>query len=252
VYNATVAIQAAGAVPQFQNIAVTFTVGATSGMTIGAAANVFSNESTFAPGMLLAIYGSQLAGFTQTAASLPLPLAMNGVSATVNGVSAPLYYVSPTQFDIQIPYEIGSGPAVIAINNGGKVASFVIPVDATAPGLWPHFLNNATGALTTSAKEGDVLVTFMTGEGDISPSLANGAVPPASTAIKNLPQPRMPVTITVGGVPATVLFSGITNAAPGVNQIDFTVPAGVKTGVPLQVVVTVGSVSATALTLTVQ
>lgn len=252
VYNATVAIQAAGAVPQFQNITVTFTVGAVSGMTIGAAANVFSNETAFAPGMLLAIYGNQLAGFTQTAASLPLPLTMNGVSATVNGVSAPLYYVSPTQFDIQVPYETGSGPAVIAINNGGKVASFVIAVDATAPGLWPHFLNNATGALATTAKVGDVLITFMTGDGDITPSLANGAVPPASTAVKNLPQPRMPVTITVGGVPATVLFSGITSAAPGVNQIDFTVPSGVKTGVPLPVVVTVGSVSATALTLTVQ
>ena len=136
------------------------------------------------------------------------------------------------------------------INNNGKVASFTFPVAAAAPGLWPYFLTLG-GTLTTTAKAGDILVTFMTGDGDITPSLSNGAVPPASTATKNLPQPRLPVTITVGGVPATVLFAGITSSAPGVTQIDFTVPAGTPVGPGMPVIVTVGSVPATPLTLTI-
>ena len=250
VYNATLAIQAAGAVPQYLNVTVAFVVGAVSTMSIGGASNVFSGGSGAAPGMLMAVYGAQLANTTQLAAAIPLPLSMGAVSATVNGVSAPLYYVSPGQLNIQIPYETGAGTAVLGVNNNGKLALFTFSVAAAAPGLWPNFIDLA-GAVTATAKQGDTLVTFMTGEGDVTPPLTDGATPAAGTSVNNLPQARLPVAVTVGGVPATVLFAGIPRGNVGVTQINFTVPTNAPAG-DQPVVVTVGGTSSAPVTLTVR
>ena len=100
-----------------------------------------------------------------------------------------------------------------------------------------------------TARPGDTLVTFMTGEGDITPGLVDGAAPATGTAISKLPVPRLPVALTVGGVQANVLFAGITSSAAGVTQINFTVPSNVPTGASLPVVVTVGNVPAPAVNL---
>ena len=64
--------------------------------------------------------------------TVPLPLDIAGVSATVNGVSAPLYYVSPGQINVQVPYETGIGFAVLGINNNGQLSSFPFTVAAAA------------------------------------------------------------------------------------------------------------------------
>jgi uncharacterized protein (TIGR03437 family) len=95
-----------------------------------------------------------------------------------------------------------------------------------------------------------VLLLFMTGEGDVTPTLATGATPPPSSDPTKYPVPRLPVTVTVGGVPAQVLFQAIPNGLAGATQIDFTVPSGAPLG-PQQVVVTVGNVAAPPVNLTI-
>ncbi len=207
----------------------------------------------FAPGMAMSVYGTNLAPATQLAPSsrFPLPLVLQNMSATVNGVSAPLYYVSPGQVNLQIPYETGAGPAVIAINNNGQIASYPFTVLPIAPGIYTSAISNSTGRAVTSAPHGQLLLLFMTGEGDVTPSLATGATP--SSTITNpaqLPHARQPVQVTVGGVDATVLFAGIPNGLAGLTQIDFYVPDGAPVG-EQQIVVTVGSVSSPPITLNV-
>jgi uncharacterized protein (TIGR03437 family) len=250
-YNATVSVYAPAAVPPVISVPVTLVVGATSTVAITGLQNAFSFQSTFAPGMSMSVYGTNLSPGTQAAASLPLPLTMQGISATVNGVAAPLYYVSPGQLNLQIPYETGAGPAVVAVNNGGQVAVFPFTVTMTAPGLYSSAIDNSTGLPASSAAAGTVLLLFMTGEGDITPFLATGATPSASTTAAQLPKPRLPVAVTVGGVAATVLFAGIPSGLAGVTQIDFTVPANAPSGTQ-EVVVTVGGVAAPPVMLTVE
>ena len=251
-YTAVVMIASLSAQPQVVSVPVTLTVGASASMSISALVNNWSGSTTAAPGMIAAVYGAQLArmGTNAVAFGFPLPLTLNGVSATVNGVAAPLYYASPAQLDIQIPYETGAGTAVLAINNNGQIATFAFPVAVTAPGLYPSAIDNTTGKLVQSTAGGSALLLFMTGEGDVTPTLATGATPVFSTKPSTYPVPRLPVTVTVGGVAAQVLFQGVPDGLAGATQIDFIAPTGVPSG-PQQVIVTVGGVAAQPVNLTV-
>ena len=257
VYNAVVSIQALDTLPQVINIPVTFVVGGSATTQISGVGNAFSGGATAAPGMILSVYGTQLANSTAQAPKLPLPLTIAGVSATVNGFSAPLYYVSPGQINLQVPYEAGAGLAVLAIDNNGQIASIPFTVAPSAPGVLAAAYDNSTGAPVAAAQAGgsEVLLLFVTGEGDVTPTLGTGATP--SSTITNtaiLPHSRLPLSLTVGGVAVTspndLLFAGIPSGLAGATQIDFHVPAGVPPG-SQSVVVTVGGVSAPPVVLNV-
>jgi uncharacterized protein (TIGR03437 family) len=240
--------QATGTTPQFIEVPVAFVVGASAAISIGGVTNGASFKPVFAPGMILSVFGTQLAPAVQLAGGLPLPTTMSGVSATVNGVAAPLYYVSPGQVNLQIPYETGSGPAVVGVNNNGQVASFVFSVAPTAPGIFA----DGTSALVPagSGKRGDILSLFMTGEGVVSPPLPNGASPFSATPVSLLPQPTLPVSVTIGGVPAAIAFIGIPPGLAGTTQINFVIPPGAPLGVQ-PIVVTAGGVVSPAVKINV-
>ena len=254
VYNAVVSIQAMDALPQVIQIPVTFVVGGSSTTKISAVSNAWTGNTTAAPGMILSVYGTQLASpVAQTATKLPLPLVLGGVSATVNGFSAPLYYASASQVNLQVPYEAGAGQAVLAINNNGQIASFPFTVAPAAPGLNTGVYDNLTGAPVTTAQAGggEVLLLFLTGDGDVTPTLGTGATPSSSiTDPTKLPHSRLPLTLTIGGVSVTPLFAGIPSGLAGATQIDFQIPANVPIGTQ-PIVVTVGGVAAPPVNLNV-
>lgn len=252
VYSATLVIQALNALPQYISVPVVFVVGASSTTSIGAVTNAASFQNAVAPGALATVWGSQLAPAIQQAGSLPLPLAIEGVSVTVNGLPAPLLYVSPGQMNIQIPYQTGAGTAVLGVNNNGQIASYSFQVAPSGPGIFPNAFIDPTNAAVTSAPQGGILTLFITGDGDASPPVVTGAPPPANTPVANLPAPRLPVTVTVGGVPAQTPFQfiGIPTWSVGVTQINFVVPPAAPLG-PQSVVVTVGGVASAPATLTV-
>jgi len=240
--------QAAGSTPQTVEVPVALSYGITNYSSITGGGNGASFTQTFAPGMEMSIFGSKLALSTSTARSTPLPSGLGGVSATVNGVPAALYYVSPSQINLQIPYETSAGPAVVGINNNEAVATYFFNVTAAAPGI---FTGKGSALVPTStAKAGATITLYMTGDGDTSVFLADGASPAAKTALTALPAPRLPVTVTVGGTPATIAFIGITPGLVGETQVNFTVPAGVAPGVQ-PVVVTVGGFSSAPANLTI-
>jgi uncharacterized protein (TIGR03437 family) len=236
------------AIPQFIEVPVVFVVGVSSAISIGGVTNAASFQQNYAPGMLMSVFGSQLAPSVQSASSLPLPLMMGGVSATVNGVAAPLYYVSPGLLNIQIPYETGTGPAVLAVNNNGQIASSVFTVMASAPGIFA----DSTSAVvpSSSGSRGDTLTLFVTGEGDVSPLLATGASPFSATPVSLLPAPKLLVSVTIGGVPAPITFVGIPPGLAGVTQINFVIPNDAPLGAQ-PVVVTVGAAASAAVRLSV-
>jgi uncharacterized protein (TIGR03437 family) len=245
VYDARLVIRMTNTIPQYLSLPISFAVGASPTTTISSVSSGFSGRPALAPGMAASAYGTNLSPGEQHAPSVPWPYSMQGVSATVNGVSAPLLHVLNGQINFQVPYETSAGMAVIGINNNGKVASFFAPVKAASPDLWPYFISSA--GVVGAARQGAILVTFVTGEGDVTRPLANGATPTSVTPQTN---PRLPVTLTVGGVPAVLLYSGIPPGIVGITQINFEVPPNAPLG-PQPVVVSVGAEPGPPVTLTI-
>jgi uncharacterized protein (TIGR03437 family) len=211
----------------------------------GGLVNAASSIASFAPGMIMSVFGADLTnpgGSTGQAQTLPLPLTLSGSSATINGVSAPYYYVSPGFANIQIPYETALGNATLIVTGlFGQTFNYVFKVQPAAPGI---FLDPKTGAPVPyeSASPGQEVALYITGEGRVTPALATGASPAPGTPASNLPQPALPVTVTVGGKPAQVVFLGIVPGLVGATQINYVIPADAPSG-SQAVVVTVGGVA---------
>ncbi|HLI83588.1 MAG TPA: protease pro-enzyme activation domain-containing protein [Bryobacteraceae bacterium] len=217
--------------------------------SIAAIVNAASYKQAIAPGELISIFGSQLAPGAQSASNVPLPISMQGVTASVNNVPAYLLYVSPNQINLQVPYETPAGNATVTISNNGHTASAPFTVAAAAPGI---FVDASDAPVpNATADRGQTVTLFITGAGAVMPAVADGAAPAAGTPIANLPAPAQPVTVTIGGVNAPTTFVGIPMALVGVVQVNYTVPANVPTG-QQPVVVTVGGVATPAAMLTVQ
>lgn len=215
--------------------------GPQTNLAVGGVTNAASYQKAYAPGMIVAVFGSAMGDFAQSAGTLPLPEYLAGFEAYVNNVPAPLYYVSPTQVNIQIPYETPAGLATLSVGNPYANFDFNIRVASSAPGIFTFA--DGTVNPSNSAVRGQTVTMFITGEGKVTPSLADGTSPSARTPLSQLPKPVLPVTVTVGGVQtATPAFIGIPSGLVGVTQINFTIPTTVSVGLQ-PVVVTVGTVS---------
>ena len=252
VYRATIVIQSANSVPQFINVPVMLVLGgSTSGTAITSVANPASDYATVSPGMLLNVLGSNLAAATKTASGNPLPFSTGGVSATVNGLAAPVVSTSPTMLTIQVPYEVGAGPAVLGVNNNGQIAGYQIQIAASSPGIFADSSGNVLPSSTVA--QGGLTTLYLTGAGDVTPALKTAYEGPPVTSVtpaSTLPKPVLPLSVTVGGVPAFVQFAGIPPGLIGTIQVNLIVPASVPVG-SQPVVVTVGGVSSPAVNLTV-
>jgi uncharacterized protein (TIGR03437 family) len=217
----------------------------------------FTKGQAVAPGSLVSIFGSNLASTTASASSVPLSTTLGGVSVTFNNVPAPLTFVSHSaangdQLNVQVPYEVaGSSSAQVVVTNGSASAPQTVSLADAAPGIFFTGSGQAiaygnsdfafaapTGSLGSAAahpakiNDPQTLVILATGLGAVNPPIATGAGDP--TILHQTP--TLPV-VTVGGVPAQVVFSGILPGFPGVYQINIVVPTGAPTGnaVPLQI-----------------
>ena len=231
-----------------QQLSIPFT-GPQIPLTITGISNGASFQQVYAPGMILSVFGTQLGDFVQSFGTVPLPQYLAGFEAAVNGVIAPLYYVSPNQVNLQIPYETQPGTATLTVGNPYANINYKFQVSASAPGIFTQ--PDGTLVPFASASRNQIITMYMTGDGQVSPALATGAGPAAGTPTSRLPKPRLTVSVTVGGIPATPTFVGIPTGYVGVTQVNFTVPANAPTGVQ-PVIVTVGSSSSAPAKLTIQ
>ncbi|HJT87028.1 MAG TPA: trypsin-like peptidase domain-containing protein [Bryobacteraceae bacterium] len=213
-------------------------------ITPGGFANAASYVGGIAPGSLLAIFGKNLAPVQTQAASVPLPTQVSGVSVAINGIAAPLYYVSPGQLNVQVPFEVAPGIAQVTVTANGKSGSAAVAVVPVAPGI---FTDGVRPVPFGGARRGDSVMLFVTGQGPLTSTPATGAAPAAGTPVAQLPAILEQTTVTIGGVPATVQFAGIPAGLVGVAQINFQVPANAALGDQPLVVTVGGQASQTVL-----
>ena len=97
---------------------------------------------------IASIFGQALATAPATALSLPLPTTLNGTTVKVLdslGVerSAPLFYVSPTQVNYQVPAGTAAGWAYVTVKNSAGVSSYA--TTRIVSGAFSLFTFNSTG-----------------------------------------------------------------------------------------------------------
>ena len=235
----------------------------------------FTATRAVAPGSIISIFGTNLSDYSDVAFSFcsacsvltqPLPLGIDGVAFSFDvpsaGISVPgrFYYVSPTQLNVQVPWELAGQTSVTVkvIINYTYSAEYTLPLATYSPGFFTY---TATGQLVADAldsdnkvistsnpaKQGSSIQLFMNGLGPVSNTPASGS-PGLSSPLSR--SPALP-TITIGGKSASVSFSGLAPDFVGLYQVNAIVPSGLSTGVQ-QITCSIGGVSCPTVSLPVQ
>jgi uncharacterized protein (TIGR03437 family) len=225
---------------------------------ISLVANAEGESPTIAPNTWVEVKGSNLApaGDTrvwQTSDFVgdKLPTSLDGVSVTVNGQPAYVYYISPTQINILTPPNAMSGAVqVIVTANGSTSAAYTVLAQPTSPSFFvinggpyvvaQHAANYALvgpaslyPGTTTPAKPGETVVLYANGFGQTTTPVASGS----ETQSGNLsPLP----SVTIGGIAASVSYAAL--VSPGLFQFNVVVPANAPSG-DNQLVATVNGVA---------
>lgn len=199
--------------------------------------NGATNAAGIVAGSWVTIYGANLAGTTTTWSNYitgdALPTAISGVQVKINGLLSAIYYLSPTQINVQAPANINGNVSVQVINNGlaGNTVTtaagpsypglFAYQYPATNKEMYPAAVINATGALigdpafvsgSVKAKPGDIIQLYATGLGSS----------PAGNVIATPIVFQGTVTVTIGTATAQVLGAALTY--PGEFQVNIVTP----------------------------
>jgi uncharacterized protein (TIGR03437 family) len=239
----------------------------TASPVVTAAISAVSDPSitTVAPGGLMTVFGT---GLVKVASDLlasgngvMLPGSFNGTEVTIGGRTAPLLVVTPTYIVAQVPLDAGRGPQPVAVRNanGAAGATVNINVAGSAPALFFDanggiFQKNSDFSIVTAsnrARAGDIVLAYSTGLGVTSPALQSGQITPAPGATNTYYNTSSPVTVTVGGREARVIYSLASPGFAGLYQTAFEIPAGAGTG-NVPVVLSIGGVRSNSVNISLQ
>jgi uncharacterized protein (TIGR03437 family) len=211
-----------------------------------------------APGDIVVVKGEQFSfaaaanGYVP-ASQVPLPTNLGGVSVSVNGENAPLFYAFYGQIAFEMPWDIAPGTALVTVtNSGGAVSNLAsVPVATRAPGIllinggpYPVITNALDGSFpfavgafpglnTHPVRAGDILTIWAIGLGPTSPAALTGQPPPFPPLAWLLDVPKIAFTagsINISPVYATPSFAGLSSQYTGLYQVNVTVPQGCPTG----------------------
>ena len=223
-----------------------------------------------APGEIAAIFGKNLTdgtsclhaqGCDQAIDSTThlLKTTMSGAQVSVNGTPVPIFYASPGQLGIQIPFEVTGTTATVAVVVSGAANTAAtlslaplspgIFFTATADGANPGAINHMNGSPVTPqnpAQRGEVVILYATGLGQVTPAVQTGALPAVISSTVS------PVTVTIGGISVIPDFAGLAGCCVGLNQINVRIPNAVSPGSAIPVVLSIGGQSSNMVTLAVQ
>ena len=208
-----------------------------------------------APGEVVTIFGSAMGPQTGVAALIdPDSLLANqvaGAEVRFDGVPAPLFYAQANQINAQVPYTV-AGNATTSIEvfyQGVSVNTTTATVASSAPGVFATAINQdgTYNSANNPASSGAYLTIYATGEG-----LTNGPNISGEPAAAPYPQPVLPVTATVGGVLAQIVWAGSAPGLVGLLQVNLLIPGPYlpSGAAPLQL--TVGTMGSPMMTIFVQ
>jgi uncharacterized protein (TIGR03437 family) len=205
-----------------------------------------------APGAIMTLFANTVAGVDGivAAARYPLPTTLSGVTVRVNGAAAPLYAVTPSQINFQLPWDV-SGEASIAVTGSGDTApAFRLRTAPAAPALFAVAQRGANASLISAsnpALRGETIVLYASGLGAVS----NAPAPGGAASSAPLSSVVALTEVSIGGRAARVEFAGLTPGYAGLYQINAVVPPESEAG-DLDVIVRTGGVSSAPMRIRVR
>lgn len=208
-----------------------------------------------APGGLITVFGSNFSPVNVATRELPLPTALGESCLTVNGVALPMLFVSSTQINAQLPFNMGGNTVLVLRTPGGVSDNFNFTVLPTAPSVFrsgvagpmtdiPTVFRASNGQLVTGSNPihtGDTIIIWATGLGVTDPAVEAGQAAPSNP----LPRAIIEPTLTLGGVPLGVSYAGLAPGQVGVYQINAEVPIRVPEGMDIPLTIVQGGSSTT-------
>jgi len=207
------------------------------------------NAAGFQPGIAanswVTIQGTNLApqtdDWSNSIINGALPISLDGVSVSMGGQAAYVYYISPGQLNVLAP-DFPAGPVTVTVKTpAGTSASFTTTTSLYGPAffLWPGSQAVATrqdysyavkagtfaGLATIAAKPGEVIILWATGFGPTIPTPPPGVAVPGSS----YPTASSP-TVTVDNIPAIVYGAALAPGSAGLYQIAIQVPTTLANG----------------------
>jgi len=217
----------------------------------------FTTGQGLAPGSYISIFGSALADSNAIYSTdyLPVSLASVFVSFIDGAVSAPghIRFVSPSQINVQIPWEFQGHSSVQMFVSMDYVYSntYTLKLAQYSPGIFAVEDANAGSSVVTSANpahRGDTLELYVNGLGPVGITPPSGEPTPATLPLSYT---SVLPTVTIGGANAQVSFSGLAPGYVGLYQVNAVVPSNAPSGnQPL--VISIGGISSPPLSLAVQ
>lgn len=214
------------------------------GIPIAAAVtNGASFDLTVAPGSLASLFGWNLSPGIDAASSFPLPTELLGVRVLVNGVEAPLLYVSENQINFQVPFDVPLGAVVVAVvRDGVQGPSGKMTVSAGAFGAFqynrvpesldPVILHQVGGVVSPAnpAVANEVLTMYGTGAGPLTNAPPTGAPSAGSPLARCEVLPQAFLSGGAQNIQVAVEFCGLTPNFAGLIQVNIRMPATMPPG----------------------
>jgi uncharacterized protein (TIGR03437 family) len=195
-----------------------------------------------APGSIASLFPlgihftDQTVSFNELPRPLPMPRTLADIQVLVNDQPAPLFFVSPTQINFQVPMSApDSGNAeiqVMRVSTGQILAGGPVPMNVASPGLFTAD-NTGTGQILAlnqnstinspenPAARGSVISLFATGQGFVPNAPADGS--PAE-GIRETPEKPRVIINTAFVNDEDILFSGLAPGFVGLWQINVRIP----------------------------
>jgi uncharacterized protein (TIGR03437 family) len=232
-------------------------------LTLNGTVNDASYKTPVTPGSIAAVFGTNLSnGQASSAEPTPMPTTLGQSSFSVGGVAAPLYFVTPTQVNLQIPWELAgqSQTSIVATVGGNLSNTQTVPLAPFSPGIFTiDSSGSGQGAIlvsgttnlaapgTPAARSGYISI-YCTGLGAVSNQPATGLAASSNPLSYALTLP----TVSIGGVDSVVSYAGLAPGFAGLYQVNAIVPAAAAQGNAIAVVLTIGNVASNGVTIAVQ
>lgn len=204
-----------------------------------------SFETNLTPEGIASAFGNNLAPSNATARTTPLPTTLNGVTVTVNGVAAGLFFVSAGQINYLIPPVVALGEATVnVLRNGAITHTGKLALVSAAPAIFTANGNGlgvpaaiamriaANGAQTTETIAQLVNNRWATKPINLGPANERVILNLFLCGLRGLPNTdgnstngvAENVRVLLGGLELTPIFAAKQGGLVGVDQINVEVP----------------------------